>query len=194
MICGHIRWFQEHFLCPAGPKLCLCCKIILSSCYFFSLLRYAYYPWEKRFWKKMSPPLIPSIFAISPFSLNILFLNFSSAGGGGGRKACRAYRRFMEDGKDLGRRPELVGGGLIRSLGGWSKEISLQLKRCAPPLRAKGGSFGAGQVLHMGCPPPTEGWPARSRPSLLEPGSAPTTYHRTRVATHPYRPTLGRQH
>jgi hypothetical protein len=32
----------------------------------------------------------------------------------------------MEEGKDLGRRPELVGGGLIRSLGGWSKVISLR--------------------------------------------------------------------
>lgn len=28
------------------------------------------------------------------------------------------YRRFMEEGKDQGRRPELVGGGLLRSLGG----------------------------------------------------------------------------
>ena len=33
-------------------------------------------------------------------------------------KAIRAYRSFMEEGKDQGRRPELVGGGLIRSLGG----------------------------------------------------------------------------
>ncbi len=32
----------------------------------------------------------------------------------------------MEEGKDIGRRPELVGGGLIRSLGGWSKVISLR--------------------------------------------------------------------
>jgi len=46
--------------------------------------------------------------------------------GGEGRKAARAYRRFIEDGKDIGRRPELVGGGLIRSLGGWSKVISLR--------------------------------------------------------------------
>ena len=48
--------------------------------------------------------------------------------GGGGRKAARAYRRFIEDGKDIGRRPELVGGGLIRSLGGWSKVISLRTR------------------------------------------------------------------
>jgi putative transposase len=40
-------------------------------------------------------------------------------------KAIRAYRKFMEDGKDQGRRPELVGGGLIRSLGGWSQVLPL---------------------------------------------------------------------
>jgi REP element-mobilizing transposase RayT len=33
--------------------------------------------------------------------------------------ARRAYRNFIEAGIPLGRRPELVGGGLIRSLGGW---------------------------------------------------------------------------
>jgi REP element-mobilizing transposase RayT len=36
------------------------------------------------------------------------------------RQARKAYERFMTDGIDQGRRPELVGGGLIRSAGGWS--------------------------------------------------------------------------
>lgn len=40
--------------------------------------------------------------------------------------AVRAYRRFIEQGKDQGRHPELVGGGLIRSLGGWSQVLSLK--------------------------------------------------------------------
>jgi hypothetical protein len=44
-------------------------------------------------------------------------------------KAIRAYRNFMEEGKGQGRRPELVGGGLIRSLGGWSQVISLRGSR-----------------------------------------------------------------
>ena len=44
-------------------------------------------------------------------------------------KAIRAYRKFMEDGKDQGRRPELVGGGLIRSLGGWSQVLPLSGSR-----------------------------------------------------------------
>ena len=33
--------------------------------------------------------------------------------------ARRKYREFVEKGIDAGRRPELVGGGLIRSVGGW---------------------------------------------------------------------------
>lgn len=36
----------------------------------------------------------------------------------GRRKAIRSYREFIEEGKDQGRRLDLVGGGLIRSLGG----------------------------------------------------------------------------
>jgi putative transposase len=44
-------------------------------------------------------------------------------------KAIRAYRKFMEEGKDQGQRPELVGGGLIRSLGGWSQVLSLRGRR-----------------------------------------------------------------
>jgi len=44
-------------------------------------------------------------------------------------KAIRAYGKFMEEGKGQGRRSELVGGGLIRSLGGWSQVISLRGSR-----------------------------------------------------------------
>ena len=43
------------------------------------------------------------------------------------------YRRFVEDGVALGRRPELVGGGLVRSLGGWS-EVKSQRRRGEPEL------------------------------------------------------------
>jgi hypothetical protein len=41
-----------------------------------------------------------------------------------GRKekdAVRAYREFMRERISLGKRPELVGGGLIRSAVGWSE-------------------------------------------------------------------------
>jgi putative transposase len=44
-------------------------------------------------------------------------------------KAIRDYREFMEEGKDQGRRPELVGGGLIRSLGGWSQVLPVGSSR-----------------------------------------------------------------
>jgi hypothetical protein len=37
------------------------------------------------------------------------------------RGAVRAYRQYIAQGVALGRRAELVGGGLIRSLGGWSQ-------------------------------------------------------------------------
>lgn len=39
--------------------------------------------------------------------------------------ARRKYRSFVEKGIDLGRRPELVGGGLVRSLGGWKQAKKL---------------------------------------------------------------------
>jgi hypothetical protein len=42
------------------------------------------------------------------------------------REAVRAYREFVREGVSLGRRPELVGGGLVRSLGGWSEVLSLR--------------------------------------------------------------------
>ena len=42
--------------------------------------------------------------------------------------ARRAYRDFVEAGIVLGRRPELVGGGLIRSLGGWAEAVKVLRK------------------------------------------------------------------
>jgi putative transposase len=44
------------------------------------------------------------------------------------KRAVQAYREFVAAGKGLGQRPELVGGGLIRSLGGWSQVLSLRKK------------------------------------------------------------------
>jgi len=41
--------------------------------------------------------------------------------------ARRIYRMFIQKGIDQGRRPELVGGGLIRSMGGWSQVKSSRL-------------------------------------------------------------------
>ena len=41
-------------------------------------------------------------------------------------EARRAYREYVKRGISEGRRPDLVGGGLIRSLGGWSNVLSLR--------------------------------------------------------------------
>jgi putative transposase len=45
---------------------------------------------------------------------------------GRGREAVEKYEQFVREGVSQGRRPELVGGGLIRSLGGWSQVLSLK--------------------------------------------------------------------
>jgi REP element-mobilizing transposase RayT len=40
--------------------------------------------------------------------------------------ARKKYRRFVENGIPLGRRPELTGGGLVRSAGGWRELASMR--------------------------------------------------------------------
>jgi putative transposase len=47
-------------------------------------------------------------------------------GKGAGKR--RQYVKFVSEGITLGRRPELVGGGLIRSMGGWSGVLGLRRK------------------------------------------------------------------
>lgn len=63
------------------------------------------------------------------------------------RRAILGYRKFMEEGKDQGRRPELVGGGLIRSQGSWSRVISMKNGKEKEKHDARilgGGDFVAG--------------------------------------------------
>lgn len=45
---------------------------------------------------------------------------------GKGQKAAEKYGQFVKEGVSQGSRPELVGGGLIRSIGGWSQVLSLR--------------------------------------------------------------------
>jgi len=42
------------------------------------------------------------------------------------KEALQRYHEFVEAGIAEGRRPDLVGGGLVRSLGGWSEVISMR--------------------------------------------------------------------
>jgi REP-associated tyrosine transposase len=44
------------------------------------------------------------------------------------RRARNAYRRFVQEGVGQGNLPELTGGGLIRSRGGWSQVLAMQSK------------------------------------------------------------------
>ena len=44
------------------------------------------------------------------------------------RKAIRNYQRYVAEAKMQERRPDLVGGGLVRSLGGWSRVVTLRDK------------------------------------------------------------------
>jgi len=65
-------------------------------------------------------------------------------------KAVRAYRRFMEEGIAQGRRNDLVGGGLVRSQGGWSQGVSLtgkKKKEMKHDVRILGGEDFVGQIL-----------------------------------------------
>jgi len=64
-------------------------------------------------------------------------------------RALRAYRRFMEEGSTQGRRAELTGGGLIRSLGGWSQVLSLRDRKeeFSYDARILGGSDFVNDIL-----------------------------------------------
>jgi hypothetical protein len=44
------------------------------------------------------------------------------------RQALQRYEEFVGEGIAQGRRPDLVGGGLLRSLGGWAQVLSLRRK------------------------------------------------------------------
>jgi REP element-mobilizing transposase RayT len=61
----------------------------------------------------------------------------------------RRYLEFVKKGLDFGRRPELVGGGLIRSLGGWAEVLSLRARgeRQVADQRVLGGGEFVEQVL-----------------------------------------------
>ena len=56
-------------------------------------------------------------------------------------KAVEKYEQYVKEGISHGRRPELVGGGLIRSLGGWSQVLSIRRKggKVASDERILGG-------------------------------------------------------
>ncbi len=62
-------------------------------------------------------------------------------------EAKRAYRHYVKEGIDQGRRLELVGGGLIRSQGGWSVVNAMRL----PGMREKADEriLGSGEFVEQ---------------------------------------------
>ncbi len=48
--------------------------------------------------------------------------------GGTKSTAIKEYRQYMMEGMNLGHDPQFSGGGLIRSLGGWSNVLSMRRK------------------------------------------------------------------
>jgi putative transposase len=64
-------------------------------------------------------------------------------------KARRLYREFMAEGLEDGKRPDLTGGGLIRSMGGWQrvKEIKRGREKWASDERILGGTDFVEEIL-----------------------------------------------
>jgi putative transposase len=62
------------------------------------------------------------------------------------RKGAAEYRRFMRAGVGLGHQPELTGGGLLRSLGGWSQVIAR--RRSGKEEEGDERILGSGDFVH----------------------------------------------
>jgi REP element-mobilizing transposase RayT len=65
--------------------------------------------------------------------------------GGNPRVGVREYRKYVHEGISKGRRPELVGGGLIRSLGGWAEVQAV--RRLRQPVLADPRILGSGPFV-----------------------------------------------
>jgi putative transposase len=61
------------------------------------------------------------------------------------REARRAYRKYVAEGVAVGRRPELVGGGMVRSYGGWSAVLSM--RKSEEELRGDERILGTGEFV-----------------------------------------------
>ena len=82
-------------------------------------------------------------------------------------RARRAYRAFLAAGLPQDRRPELQGGGLVRSLGGWQAVTTA--RRSGAPVQADARVLGSGAfvaTLVREAPGPREAGNAAARVSL----------------------------
>jgi len=62
------------------------------------------------------------------------------------RPARRAYRRYVKEGIEQGKRPDLVGGGLVHSIGGWSQVASM--RRLGHKELSDGRILGSGDFVN----------------------------------------------
>jgi len=69
--------------------------------------------------------------------------------GKGEKVAVKRYVAFLEEGISKGKRPDLVGGGLLRSVGGWSEVVSMRRRGMgiASDERILGGGGFAERVI-----------------------------------------------
>lgn len=65
------------------------------------------------------------------------------------KEAVRGYEMFVRSGISQGRRPELVGGGLLRSIGGWAQVLALRRRgtKAASDYRILGGGDFVARLL-----------------------------------------------
>ena len=59
----------------------------------------------------------------------------------------RRYKEFIRDGWDQGRRPELVGGGLIKSLGGWEAVKGTRRRKGESRVMSDARVLGSGEFV-----------------------------------------------
>jgi REP element-mobilizing transposase RayT len=62
-------------------------------------------------------------------------------------EARKAYREFVKEGVDQGHRPDLVGGGLVRSMGGWS--VVKAMRRLGDRGKGDERILGSGQFVEQ---------------------------------------------
>lgn len=62
------------------------------------------------------------------------------------RKGLNEYRKFMQEGVGLGHQPDLTGGGLLRSLGGWSQVVAK--RRSGQKEEGDERILGSGDFVH----------------------------------------------
>ena len=67
--------------------------------------------------------------------------------GGTKRKAIKEYQQFMLEGMEQGHDPQFSGGGLVRSLGGWSQVLSMRRK--GRKEEADERILGSGDFVHQ---------------------------------------------